>query len=272
MTLKNAYSFCLESLQAKEIDEADFKALCICCTCAGISNSQFHSCSEKAVDEKALFSMLKRVIDGEPPQYVIGKWDFYESEFFVGEGVLIPRPETEELVDLAVKEAEKISSPVIFDLCSGSGCIGLSIAKKIDSSKVFCVEKSEKAFEYLKKNAESINNAELVLADISDDINLPTADIIVSNPPYIKTEDIKGLERELFFEPEMALDGGADGLHFYRIIRDKYLSKLKNGGILLLEIGNEQKEDIEMLFKDFKSVEVLKDMYGNNRIAKIIKE
>ena len=271
MNLKNAIKFCSDYLSERNIDESDFKALCLVCYETKIKNSEIYS-TDKEVDEIKLYPLLKRLEKGEPLQYIIGKWDFYESEFFVGEGVLIPRPETEELVDIAVEEAKKLEKPVIYDLCSGSGCIGISIAKKIESSTVFCVEKSEKAFEYLKKNSKGVSNIYAVLGDIKDSFDFPSADIIVSNPPYIRTDDIKTLDRELSFEPQMALDGGKDGLDFYRIIKDNYLSKLKSGGLFLFEIGNEQKDDIERLFNDFLKVEVLKDMYGNFRIAKIEKE
>ena len=268
MTLKEALNFSTDYLNQRNIDEADFKALCIVCNAAGIKNSEFYS-SNNDVDTNELIPLLKRLENGEPLQYIIGKWDFYESEFFVGEGVLIPRPETEELVELAINEAKRFNNPVICDLCAGSGCIGISIAKKIKAAKVFCVEKSEKAFEYLKKNSDGVENVSAVLADINDDIDLPQADLIISNPPYIKTEDIKALQKELSFEPQMALDGGKDGLDFYRIIKDKYSSKLKDGGMFLFEIGNEQGEDIASLFG---SAQIIKDIYGNDRIAKIIKE
>ncbi len=268
MTLKEALKFSTEYLEEKNIDEADFKALCIVCSAAGITNSKFFSSTEE-VDLNEILPLLKRIENREPLQYVLGKWDFYESEFFVGEGVLIPRPETEELVELAIKEAEKFTSPVIYDLCAGSGCIGISVAKKLESSTVFCIEKSEQAFEYLKQNAKGIDNVNIFIADICDDIDLPKADIIISNPPYIKTDDINSLEKELFFEPRMALDGGQDGLDFYRIIKDKYTSKLNDCGVFLFEIGNEQGNDIISLFGD---AEIIKDIYGNDRIARIIKE
>ena len=268
MNLKDALKFCSDYLISKNIDEAEFKALCLVCSAANIENKDFYF-SDKEVEISSLLPPLERLEKGEPLQYILGKWDFYESEFFVGQGVLIPRPETEELVETAVKEAEKLEAPVIYDLCAGSGCIGISIAKKIPDAKVYCVEKSKEAFEYLKKNAQGIENVTLVFADIKDDIELPSADIIISNPPYIKSDEIKLLDKELSFEPEIALDGGEDGLDFYRVIRDKYLTKLKNNGIILLEIGNEQGSDIASLFN---GAEIIKDIYGNDRIAKIIKD
>ena len=271
ITLETAFESIVNTFKEQGIDEAEFKALCIVCEAAGIKNSEFRLFSNNKIDEKLLSEPVTRVMDGEPLQYIFGKWDFYESEFVVGEGVLIPRPETEELVQLAIDEAKKLNEPVIYDLCSGSGCIGLSITNKIKGSTVYCVEKSEKAFKYLEMNAAGIENAQLILADINDELDLPCADIIVSNPPYIRSDDIEGLQKEVSFEPKMALDGGEDGLDFYRIIKDKYLPRLKSGGLLLLEIGNEQGDDIKNLFECL-NVEIIKDIYGNNRIAKIVKD
>ncbi|MBE6741986.1 MAG: peptide chain release factor N(5)-glutamine methyltransferase [Ruminococcaceae bacterium] len=268
MNLKEALKFCTDYLSERNIDESEFKALCVVCFVGGIKNSELYF-SDKVIEEKDLLPYLKRLQNREPLQYILGKWDFYESEFLVGDGVLIPRPETEELVDIAIKAAQALEEPVIYDLCAGSGCIGISIAKKLPKAKIYCVEKSEKAFEYLKKNAEGVDNVTLVLSDINNDLNLPRADIIVSNPPYIKTEEIKSLDKELFYEPLMALDGGEDGLDFYRIIRDKYLQKLKKNGIVLLEIGNEQGKDIMDMFTDSRECigSIIDDIYGNQRIA-----
>lgn len=267
MTVKEAYDYAKLFLQGNGVDEYEFKALCIVCHIDGISNSQYQLHLDDEIMMNRLAKMLWRIKSGEPLQYVLGKWDFYESEFYVGEGVLIPRPETEELVDLAVKSAKEYESPIIYDLCSGSGCIGISIAKKIPYSRVFCIEKSEDAFAFLSRNANSIDNVTIINDDICNDIDLPIADIIVSNPPYIKSSDISSLQNEVQYEPKMALDGGEDGLFFYRVINDKWSSKLKDNGILLLEIGNEQGRDIVDALNNFSSVSVLKDMYGNDRMV-----
>lgn len=271
MNLKQAYSYAVQFLEANNIDEADFKALCLACSVAGIKNSEYSSHKEDFIVISRLAKMLWRVKEGEPLQYVIGKWDFYESEFYVGEGVLIPRPETEELVDLAVKKLKAYNSPVVFDLCSGSGCIGLSIAKKIKSSKVYCIEKSKDAFKYLTKNATGVDNAIIINDDINNVIDIEEADLIISNPPYIKSGEISALQKEVSFEPRMALDGGDDGLDFYRIINDKWFSKLKSEGILLLEIGNEQGEEIKDVLTNFSNIQIINDMYGNNRIVYAVK-
>ncbi len=216
--------------------------------------------------------MLWRVKSGEPLQYVLGKWDFYESEFFVGKGVLIPRPETEELVDMAVKYINSLGKCVVYDLCAGSGCIGVSIAKACPNSYTYMIERSQDALFYLLKNSENVENAEAICNDINCDIDLPCADVIISNPPYIKSDEIKSLQNEVKYEPVEALDGGADGLDFYRIINEKWAPKLNKDGVLFLEIGNDQGEDIEEILTDFKCIKVIKDIYGNNRMVKAVKK
>ena len=185
MTLKEAYSYSVQFLTRNGVEEADFKALCLCCHLTGITNSQYAAHQADELMPGPLAKMLWRVKEGEPLQYVLGSWDFYESEFQVGRGVLIPRPETEELVALALKTAEAYAAPVVVDLCAGSGCIGVSIAKKRRDSRVFCVEKSADAFVYLEKNAASCENVTAVLGDLRDELPVLPADLLVSNPPYI---------------------------------------------------------------------------------------
>ena len=163
-----------------------------------------------------------------------------------------------------------ITKPIpAFDITAAcSGLIyGLSIAKAVPSSKVYCIEKSKDAFEYLKKNSDGVNNAILINDDIFNDIDIEQADLIISNPPYIKTDVIQTLQDEVKKEPMMALDGGTDGLNFYRVINDKWSKKLKPNGVLMLEIGEDQGKTIIDVLSDFNSVEVLKDMYGNDRMV-----
>lgn len=267
MILKQAYDKAVCDLRCANIDEADFKSLCLVCHIAGIKNSAFAFHSDDEIDECEFDSKLAQLLSGEPLQYVLGKWDFYESEFFVGRGVLIPRPETEELVCLCVDMLKNINFPTVIDLCSGSGCIGISIAKKIKGSSVFCVEKSKDALHYLNLNANGVDNVTVTEGDITQPLDLPMADIIVSNPPYIKTADLPLLQKEVQTEPSMALDGGDDGLYFYRVINDLYAKNIKDGGALLLEIGDEQGESIKDVLTNFSDVKVLKDMYGNNRMV-----
>lgn len=268
MTLKEAYDYGVYFLSCNGVDEAEFKSLCLVCTLDGIRNSEFEQHKNDDIIMKRFADMLWRVKNGEPLQYVIGKWDFYESEFFVGKGVLIPRPETEELVDLAIKHIRALNNCVIYDLCAGSGCIGVSIAKACPNATVYMIEKSADAVFYLLKNADGFDNAKVICGDINDDFDLPAADVIISNPPYIKTDDLSSLQKEVLQEPLMALDGGDDGFDFYRIINEKWSDKLKVDGILFLEIGDEQGLAIKNILTKFSNINVIKDMYGNDRIVK----
>lgn len=267
MTLKEAYNYGIYFLSCNGVEEAEFKSLCLVCHLAGIRNSQFEQHINDDIIMKRFADLLWRVKSGEPLQYVIGRWDFYESEFFVGKGVLIPRPETEELVELAVRHIRALGKCVVYDLCAGSGAIGVSIAKSCPNACVYMIEKSADAMFYLLKNADGVDNAKVICGDIANDFDLPDADVILSNPPYIKSDEMKSLQSEVQYEPSMALDGGIDGLDFYRIINDKWAHKLLPDGVLLLEIGNDQGESILTVLDNFEKIEVLKDMYGNDRMV-----
>lgn len=273
MTLKDAFNYWVYFLSANGVDEAEFKALCIVCSIAGIKNSEYEAHREDTVMLKPVADALWRLKSGEPLQYVLGKWDFYESEFSVGKGVLIPRPETEELTQFAVERAKALPSPLVYDLCAGSGCIGISIAKAVPAAKVCCVEKSADAMPYLLKNSEGVNNVHPVLGDVfavsAFNITENSIDILVSNPPYIRSDDIQSLQREVQYEPKEALDGGTDGLDFYRCIIKKWKAFLKPEGWLLFEIGEDQGAAVSSLLEEYgyKNITVKRDMYGNERIA-----
>lgn len=267
MNVKEAYDYSFAFLKANGVDEAENKALNAVCCITGIKLGEYQSHKDDFVNMKRLADFLWRLKTGEPLQYVMGKWDFYESEFFIGEGVLIPRPETEELTELVIDYAKSLEKPVIFDLCSGSGCIGISVAKKLSNAFVYCIEKSKDAYKYLERNAKGVANVECILGDINNEFDLPSADIIVSNPPYIKSGDMKTLQKEVKKEPSMALDGGYDGLDFYRIINDKWKKYLKDNGRLFLEIGEDEGESIKDALSAFSNITVKKDLSGNDRMV-----
>ena len=206
-----------------------------------------------------------------PLQYIIGEWEFMGHIFAVGEGVLIPRPETEVLVELALKKIKNIESPVVFDLCSGSGCIGISIAKERPNAKVFLFEKYDKAFGYLTKNAQNINNVVPVQHDITldaDELCLPIPDVIVSNPPYIRSDEMETLQKEVKKEPSTALDGGEDGMDFYRVIAEKWLPKIKSGGAFFVECDPEQADPLSKIFLPrCTKVKSVSDLNGDLRVV-----
>ena len=258
MTLKEA----LKNLKIKlaQIDDGDIESRYILEKVSGVSYSEmlFKGDSEISAEKynEALL-MAERRLKGEPIQYILGFWDFMDFTFKVGEGVLIPRPETEILVEYIADKIKDIDEPVIFDLCSGSGSIGLSLRKLHKNAKVFLVEKSDKALFYLEENRKNIcddlENTTVIQGDIlkpQDFKNLPKADVIVSNPPYIRSDEIPTLQSEVLREPHMALDGGEDGLIFYRCLVSDWTSYLKDSGFMAFECGEDQAEDICNLFSD----------------------
>lgn len=262
-----------QKLAPCSFEEADFEADCIIADLLGCSNSVLRIRLNEETDavfaDKA-FEYAERRLNNEPLQYILGKWEFYSSEFYVGEGVLIPRPETELLVDIAVDALKNIDKPVCFDLCSGSGCIGISVAKAVNNSTVYMLEKSDKAFSYLNKNILHNNTVNCIATqgNLFDGCCWQTkADLLLSNPPYIRTDVIATLQPEVQKEPHMALDGGADGLMFYRAIAGKWLDNLKVGGTLAVEIGEEQGNDVKNIFSPyFAETKVVKDYSGLDRV------
>ena len=188
----------------------------------------------------------------------------------VGEGVLIPRQDTETLVETAVEFLKEKQNPRVIDLCSGSGCVAISIATDFPNAEVIACEKYEKAFSYLEKNISYNNtkNVKPLLLDITKE-TLEAADLIVSNPPYITKKDMETLQKEVLKEPETALYGGEDGLYFYRVIAEKWSPVLKKGGMLALEIGIGQEESVKELLKaaGLKNIGTKKDLCGVQRVV-----
>ncbi len=244
-------------LSENGIEDAAFEAAVIISFFTGISVSQVRISDFKDIDketESLIYNAVNERINGKPLQYVIGEWDFMGYTFKVGEGVLIPRPETELLCELVVDTIKHIDKPVVFDLCSGSGCIGISVKKLKPDADVYLVEKSKEALHYLTENVKNIcENSALTTVngdvfDVDSFTDFPLADVIVSNPPYIKTEELPTLQKEVQHEPSMALDGGKDGLDFYRAIIKNWSVFLKKDGIIAFECGESQAEDIAEIF------------------------
>ena len=193
-------------------------------------------------------------------------------QFYVDENVLIPQPDTEILVEETIKLLKEKQNIQILDLCTGSGCIAIAIAKYLKSAKVIAIDISKKALEIAQKNSK-INEVEekiqFMQSDLWQEIKKQAFDIIVSNPPYIETENIQKLSKQVQKEPLIALDGGKDGLEFYRKIIKEAPNYLKEDGYLCLEIGYNQKKQIinEMLqTKDYKYIVSKKDLAGNDRV------
>lgn len=220
---------------------------------------------------------IEQIIDGKPVQYIIQKQEFMEMKFFVNEDVLIPQPDTEILVETVLDICKRYGkqSLKILDLCTGSGVIAISLSK-ILNTQVFASDVSTKALEVAEKN-NVLNNSkvEFIESNLFEQINGEKFDIIVSNPPYIKNEEIKSLSKQVQNEPYIALAGGEDGLDFYRKIIDEAYKHINKNGYLCLEIGYDQKEDLIKLIKQNENYEYencIKDLSNNDRciIAKIV--
>lgn len=224
-------------------------------------------------DEKLYFSMIKKIRQGIPLEHITHQKEFMKLNFFVNENVLIPRQDTEILVEEVIKIANNIKTKKILDLCTGSGAIAVSIAKYIPDSQITAIDISNEALKIAKKNAIS-NNVEgqitFINSDMFENLSEEKFDIIVSNPPYIKTNTINELEEQVKKEPYIALDGGNDGLDFYRkIVRNAY-QFLKYNGYLCLEIGFDQKIDVMELIENeekYENTYSKKDLYDNDRVV-----
>lgn len=223
--------------------------------------------------EKAYLENIEKMIKGVPLQHITHSQEFMKMNFYVNENVLIPRPDTEILVEEVINIAKKTNAKKILDLCTGSGAIAISLAKYIENSQITAVDISEEALRIAKLNAVN-NNVEdkitFVKSDLFENIVKEKYDIIVSNPPYIRKDFMKKLDKEVQQEPYIALDGGYDGLDFYRKIISEGYQYLKFKGYLCMEIGYDQKQEV---FDIIKSQEKYSNTYskidlgGNDRIV-----
>lgn len=249
----------------EEVSEAEW----IVSLTLGVKRSQVRTGDIVSVSKvEEIDKIVKERVTGRPLWYVLGSTDFYGHEIKVDESVLIPRPETEILCENAIKVVDKNSK--VLDLCTGSGAIALTI-KKAKDCEVTASDVSEKALDIAKENFKT-HGVEIntVLSDMFSAVT-GKFDVIVSNPPYIKSDDINSLQKEVKdFEPLLALDGGEDGLKFYKIIADKARDYLNDNGVIFLEVGINQAEDVKALFTDAKSVEIIKDYENIDRIVKVV--
>ena len=215
---------------------------------------------------------IKRLLQGEPLQYIIGTQEFMKLKFVVTKDVLIPQPDTEILVEETIKILENVSNPVVLDLCTGSGAIAISIAKYVQNVQIYATDISKKALEIAKQNATLngvSNNIKFIESNLFEKIKDEKFDVIESNPPYIPTEDIKKLSKEVQNEPKIALDGGKDGLDFYRKIVKEGNKYLNRQGYLCLEIGYDQKNQVKKIIDDerrYVETYCKKDLCQNDRI------
>ena len=254
-TYNNLYLDTRARLKKAGIDAAQLEARELVCYAADKSREQLYRDMHlyaSAELEKRVDDLVRRRLEGEPVAYIIGEWEFYGLPLNISQDVLIPRADTEVLAERGIQKAREAGAGArVLDLCAGSGCVGLAIAANAPECRVVLGELSEGALRICKQNVRR-NNLNARVTCLSVDALEPPAsslwdfDVIVSNPPYIPTADIEGLEHSVKdFEPLMALDGGEDGLDFYRFIAAKWKTALRLGGTLIFEVGIGQAPAVE---------------------------
>lgn len=283
VTIGEFYSNVKSILNNAEIESYSFEAKCIFEKAFRTNLPSILTNRTSVVPDevfKSIESMTQKRITGYPLQYILGEWEFFGYTFKIGEGVLIPRQDTETIIEhiLEKRRINTLKSPKIIDLCSGSGCIAVTLKKELPEAEIFALEKSENAFKYLEENIK-LNDvdvrtvkSDVLLEESTDGLN--DFDIIVSNPPYLTRQDMKELQKEVRFEPSSALYAGEDGLHFYREITKIWKNSLKTNGILVYEIGMGQHDDIADILKSegFESIEYIKDTADIIRVVSAVKQ
>lgn len=277
MTLTQVYLQGKRLLTEVEVDSPAFDAMCIFKFCFGIDRQGLILHGNDIADERKsarFFELIHQRATSRPLQYILGAWEFMGVEFKVGEGILIPRGDTEALVSKVLSLIEDIKNPKILDLCTGPGPIAITLAKRRVDASVFAVELSEVALRYLQANinlnaAENVTPLRFDVLLDADKFNFNGFDIIVSNPPYIATSELKSLQKEVLSEPQMALNGGSDGLVFYHAIAKNWVKLLLRGGYLCVEVGIGQALAVADIFKaaGLDSIEVVRDLNGIDRVV-----
>lgn len=263
---------------------AAFQKLCAKLTAAGVPDACFDAAElyrlatgrdprlddgPSAAEAARLSALAERRAAREPLQYILGEWDFMDFTLKVGPGVLCPRADSEIVCESALALLQGRERPVVYDLCAGTGCLGLGIARHSPGALVTCVEKSPEAWHYLTANTAQ-TGVRTVQADVFTYYKtLPAegADLIISNPPYLTGAEMQALMPETAQEPAMALDGGTDGLDFYRLLTEKYRDAVRPGGWLVLEIGYAQGSAVLALGAacGWVNTSCRKDYGGNDR-------
>ena len=255
-------------------EDAAFDARCLLEDLGGLPRG--HAADDTPLtseQEVVLATALTQRTEGRPLQYILGEWDFLSLTLKVGEGVLIPRPDTELLCEVAAEQLRGKSAPRVLDLCAGSGCVGLGVASLHPDAVVTEVELSDAALGYLKENVLRYPDYAVTLrqANVLTDFDAFDGpyDAILSNPPYIPTADLATLQKEVQREPQMALDGDADGLKFYRTIAEHWCDKLSPDGFVAVEVGIGQAEDVAALFaaQGLENTGIYPDLAGIPRVV-----
>ena len=289
MNVKEALEYGIKQLKENSIKEPNLKARLVL-SCLLEKNKEYLMVHDKEELSKSIetkyFEGIKKLCDNIPLQYITNKQEFIGIEFYVDDNVLIPQPDTEILVEEVISICKKnINNELkILDLCTGSGAIGIALAKNLEKYNITLSDISLDALNVAEHNCKqiidnqeingSINQIQIIQSDLFQNIE-EKFDIIVSNPPYIKTEIIETLDKEVQKEPKLALDGGKDGLDTYRRIINEAYKYLNPNGYLCLEIGYDQKEEVISIIKcsnQYENIYSKKDLAGNDRIIICNKE
>lgn len=272
MRLQELIKYGKDQLKNNKIDDETIKAKALLKYILNVDDAYLiiHNNEIQSTEiEKKYKDLMEELIEGKPLQYIMHTQEFMNLNFYVDENVLIPQPDTETLVLQAIKRIKQYENNNIkvLDLCTGSGAIAISLAKEFENKnvQVYASDISSKALEVAKKNAMQ-NNVQINFINSNMFENIDEKfDIIVSNPPYIETKVINKLSKDVQSEPYIALDGGEDGLKYYKIIASEYEKYLNDNGTLLLEIGYNQKQSVTELFIN-RNVECIKDLAQNDRV------
>ncbi len=273
--LKDTYIKLRDILARAGIESPGLEARLLIESATGMSRAAQIACADKELDcEQALLELAEKRAKRYPLQYILGSWSFKGIELKVGEGVLIPRDDTEVLVDLCLGYLKDVESPRAVDLCAGSGAIGIAL-NRLANASVTAVELSNRAYYFLLQNIKNTDITPLK-GDVTECYNSfeeEYFDLIVSNPPYIKTDELKTLQPEVGFEPETALDGGADGLDFYREITRLWTPLLKKGGAMAFELGEGQAEPVAAMLErhGYSDIKTALDLGGTKRAIIAVK-
>ena len=274
MTISEWMKSAIEALKASDCPDPEIDARWIAEDVLGMSapelrfEAQYTPETEK---QASLDDCLRRRCAGEPVQYILKRADFMGLRLYVDERVLIPRQDTETLAEAAIVALQGKANTNVLDLCAGRGAIGLSIATLVPGAHVTLADASAGALEVARKNAQELNvHADFRKGDLFHAVGREKFDLIVSNPPYIPSDELRKLQREVQFEPALALDGGADGLDFYRRIAAEAGAHLNPGGSIYLEVGAGQAEDVHEILRaqlDAAASGIQKDLNGIERIV-----
>ena len=279
-TYNNLYLDARKRLKAAGVEAAQLEARELVCFAAGKNREQFlRDMSLYASDEveAKVAELMNRRLEGEPVAYLIGEWEFYGLPLDISRDVLIPRADTEVLAEQAILAARAAGEGArVLDLCAGSGCVGLAVAANAPQCRTVLADVSEEALKICRQNIRRNDLNARVTCVQADARQAPSSvlwdfDVIASNPPYIPTGDIDGLDSSVRdYEPHLALDGGDDGLDFYRDIAEKWRTALRLGGVLLFEVGIGQAADVEQILAlcGYEDIETFQDTGGIWRVVK----